>query len=95
MMAAVNMKIESASAPRPNDNTRQTESPLDSNAIGMVIAAETMTETEDAGFADGKTGLTDELRNGQLEGDMQVVNREGKGSLLILPDKIGQGSMGE
>jgi hypothetical protein len=68
MMAAVNMKIEPASAPPPDANARQTESPLDSNAIGMVIAAETMTETEDAGSADGKTSLTDELRNGQSEG---------------------------
>ncbi len=69
MMAAVNMKIEPASAPPPDANTRQTASPLAGNSIGAVIAAETMTETDEAGStADGKASLTDELRNGQSEG---------------------------
>ncbi len=84
MMAAVKWKFEPASAPPPDANTQQTESPLDSNAIGIIIAAETMIEADEAGStASGK-------------GDMHVVvNREGKGSMLISPDKIGQGSMGE
>jgi uncharacterized protein YcbK (DUF882 family) len=69
MMAAVNMKIEPASAPPPDANTRQTASPLDGNAIGVVIAAETMTETDDASSANGgKTSLPEELRNGAAEG---------------------------
>ena len=105
MRAAVNMKTEPASAPQtfddsalsdllpgvgvvvaepPSDaNAHQSESPLDSNAIGVVIAAETMIEADEAGSTASE------------KGDMHVVNREGKGSLLILPDKIGQGSMGE
>jgi uncharacterized protein YcbK (DUF882 family) len=69
MMAAVNMKIEPASAPPPDASTRQAPSPLDGNSIGVVIAAETMTETDDTASASGgKTSLPEELRNGQSEG---------------------------
>lgn len=69
MMAAVNMKIEPASAPPPDGNTRQSASPLDGNSIGVVIAAETMTDTDEPGtIAGGKTSLPEELRNGQADG---------------------------
>lgn len=43
MMAAVNMKIEPASAPPPTLAVRQKPSPV-SDGMGVVIAAETMTE---------------------------------------------------
>ena len=65
MMAAVNMKIEPASAPPPDQLARQSASPLDSNSLGMVVAAETMAETDELqSNASAKTSLTDELRNG-------------------------------
>jgi hypothetical protein len=68
MMAAVNMKIEPASAPPPDQVARQTASPLAGNSIGMVIAAETMGETSSLeSNAAAKTSLTDELRNGQSD----------------------------
>lgn len=68
MMAAVNMKIEPASAPPPDQMARQSASPLASNMIGTVVAAETMTETGSLeSNASAKTSLTDELRNGMSE----------------------------
>ncbi len=68
MMAAVNMKIEPASAPPPDQVARQAASPLAGSSIGMVIAAETMGETSSLeSNAAAKTSLTDELRNGQSD----------------------------
>ena len=68
MMAAVNMKIEPASAPPPDQMARQTASPLAGSGVGVVVAAETMTETDELqSNAAAKTSLTDELRDGQAE----------------------------
>ena len=65
MMAAVNMKIEPASAPPPDQMARQNTSPLDSNSLGVVVAAETLAETDELqSNSAAKTSLTDELRNG-------------------------------
>ena len=47
MMAAVNMKIEPASAPPPNWNDGQKASPVAGQSIGVVEAAETMLEPTD------------------------------------------------
>ena len=67
MMAAVNMKIEPASAPPPDQSARHSSQPLDGSSIGVVIAAETMTETGDEGSS-GKTSLTEDLMDGEAEG---------------------------
>lgn len=68
MMAAVNMKIEPASAPPPDQVARQQASPLAGSGIGMVIAADTMGETGSLeSNTAAKTSLTDELRNGQSD----------------------------
>ena len=66
MMAAVNMKIEPASAPPPDQMAKPRVSPVEGNSIGVVVAAETMAETETV--ASGKTSLTDELRSGEAQG---------------------------
>lgn len=67
MMAAVNMKIEPASAPPPDQSARHSSQPLDGSSIGVVVAAETMTETGDEGTS-GKTSLTEDLMDGEAEG---------------------------
>lgn len=67
MMAAVNMKIEPASAPPPDPTVRP--SPVAGNSQGVVIAAETMTETATLeSNAAAKTSLTDEIEKGDAEG---------------------------
>ena len=65
MAAAVNMKIEPASAPPPDQMARTKASPLETNVIGFVPAAETLTEPESNVAA--KTSLTEELRTGDTE----------------------------
>ncbi|MFM8746921.1 MAG: DUF882 domain-containing protein [Aestuariivirga sp.] len=67
MMAAVNMKIEPASAPPPDQSARHSSQPLDGSSIGVVIAAETMTETGDMD-GNGKTSLAEDLMDGEAEG---------------------------
>jgi uncharacterized protein YcbK (DUF882 family) len=67
MMAAVNMKIEPASAPPPDQSARHSTQPLDGSSIGVVIAPETMTETGDEG-SNGKISLTEDLMDGEAEG---------------------------
>lgn len=71
MAAAVNMKIEPASAPPPDQMARPKASPLETNAIGFVPAAETLTEPE-SNVAE-KTSLTEELRTGETE-SVPVIN---------------------
>jgi uncharacterized protein YcbK (DUF882 family) len=71
MMAAVNMKIEPASAPPPDQMARYKAAPLDGNAIGVVPAPETLVE-EPQSTAGGKTSLAEELRNGDAE-DVPVI----------------------
>ena len=70
MMAAVNMKIEPASAPPPDQMARNTPSPVEGNSIGVVVAAETMAEPETDVAVKGS--LTDELRAGQSS-DVPVI----------------------
>ena len=67
MMAAVNMKIEPASAPPPDQMAHTKAPPLDSTAMGVVPAAETMTE-EPQSNASAKTSLVDQLVNDKSEG---------------------------
>ncbi len=67
MMAAVNMKIEPASAPPPDQMARHSSQPLEGSSIGVVIAADTMTETSEAGDS-GKTSLAEDLMDGEAEG---------------------------
>ena len=69
MMAAVNMKIEPASAPPPTAVTRAKPSAIDDNSIGVVEAAETLMDADGPQVADGKGSLTDEL----IAGDTQTV----------------------
>jgi uncharacterized protein YcbK (DUF882 family) len=64
MMAAVNMKIEPASAPPPTLVERASPSAIDGNAMGVVEAAATMTDVDEPQVADGKGSLTDELITG-------------------------------
>jgi hypothetical protein len=71
MMAAVNMKIEPASAPPPDQMAREKATPLDGTAIGVVPAPETLIE-EPQSTAGGKTSLAEELRNGDSE-DVPVI----------------------
>lgn len=71
MMAAVNMKIEPASAPPPDQMARYKAAPLDGNAMGVVPAAETMLDEQQSNVA-GKTSLAEELRNGDTE-DVPVI----------------------
>ncbi len=63
MMAAVNMKIEPASAPPPTQVERQKPSPIDGNSIGVVEAAETMAEPVSNSAAKGS--LVSEIASGQ------------------------------
>jgi uncharacterized protein YcbK (DUF882 family) len=66
MMAAVNMKIEPASAPPPDQTART--SPVANNAQGYVIAPETMTETASLeSNAAAKTSLSEEIENGDAK----------------------------
>lgn len=66
MMAAVNMKIEPASAPPPTLVQRQKTSPIDGNSIGVVEAAETMVEPSDpVSNVAAKGSLTAEILSGQ------------------------------
>ena len=68
MMAAVNMNIEPASAPPPDQSARYKPAPLDDNAIGVIPAAETMAEIDEPqSNTAGKTSLAEALRNGQTE----------------------------
>jgi uncharacterized protein YcbK (DUF882 family) len=71
MMAAVNMKIEPASAPPPDQMARSKPTLLEGTAIGVVPAPETLME-EPQSTADGKTSLAEELRNGDTE-DVPVI----------------------
>lgn len=73
MMAAVNMNIEPASAPPPDQMARHKPAPLADNAIGVVPAAETMADTgEPQSNTAAKTSLAEELRNDQSE-DVPVI----------------------
>jgi uncharacterized protein YcbK (DUF882 family) len=66
MMAAVNMKIEPASAPPPDPTVRS--SPVAGNSQGYVIAPESMTETASLeSNAAAKTSLTEEIENGDAQ----------------------------
>lgn len=70
MMAAVNMKIVPASAPPPAWNDGKKPSPIDSESIGVVEAAETMVEpTVNAGE---KGSLTAEIMSGESS-DVPVI----------------------
>ena len=69
MMAAVNMKIEPASAPPPTLVERAKPSAIDGNSIGVVEAAGTMAEVDEPQVASGKGSLTDEL----IAGSSQTV----------------------
>jgi uncharacterized protein YcbK (DUF882 family) len=71
MMAAVNMKIEPASAPPPDQMARYRQAPLDGTAIGVVPAAESMVDEPQSNVA-GKSSLAEELRNGVAE-DVPVI----------------------
>jgi uncharacterized protein YcbK (DUF882 family) len=63
MMAAVNMKIEPASAPPPDPAVRP--SPVAGNSQGYVIAPESMTETASLeSNSAAKSSLTEEIENG-------------------------------
>lgn len=66
MMAAVNMKIEPASAPPPTQVERAKPAIADNSTIGVVVAAETMDEpsTDES----SKTSLTEELNSGSAKG---------------------------
>jgi uncharacterized protein YcbK (DUF882 family) len=65
MMAAVNMKIEPASAPPPTQVERTKPGIADNNTIGVVVAAETMDEpsTDES----SKTSLAEELNSGSAK----------------------------
>ena len=66
MMAAVNMKIEPASAPPPDQTART--SPVANNAQGYVIAPGTMVETASLeSNAGAKTSLSEEIENGDAK----------------------------
>ena len=64
MMAAVNMKIEPAAAPPPTEVVRHKPSPVNDN-LGVVVAAETMTEiSAPSSNAGAKGSLANQLRDG-------------------------------
>ena len=66
MMAAVNMKIEPASAPPPDPTVRS--SPVAGNSQGYVIAPESMTETASLeSNSAAKTSLSEEIENGDAK----------------------------
>lgn len=71
MMAAVNMKIEPASAPPPDQMARRKPVLLEGNAMGVVPAAETMLDEPQSNVAE-KTSLAEELRNGSTD-DVPVI----------------------
>jgi hypothetical protein len=71
MMAAVNMKIEPASAPPPDQSGRFKPAPLEGSAMGVVPAAETMMDQQQTN-SEGKTSLAEALRNGESE-DVPVI----------------------
>jgi uncharacterized protein YcbK (DUF882 family) len=71
MMAAVNMKIEPASAPPPDQMARTRPAMLDGTAIGVVPAPETMLDETQSNVAE-KTSLAEELRNGSSD-DVPVI----------------------
>ena len=71
MMAAVNMKIEPASAPPPDQMARSKPAMTDGTAIGVVPAPETMLEEPQSNVAE-KTSLAEELRNGSSD-DVPVI----------------------
>jgi curved DNA-binding protein CbpA len=66
MMAAVNMKIEPASPPPPDQTARHAAQPLEDSSIGVVIAPDiTPGASEDTGS--GKTSLARDLTDGEAE----------------------------
>jgi len=66
MMAAVNMKIEPASAPPPDQTART--SPVAGNSQGYVIAPESLTESASLeSNAAAKTSLTEDIENGDAQ----------------------------
>jgi uncharacterized protein YcbK (DUF882 family) len=66
MMAAVNMKIEPASAPPPDPTVRN--SPVAGSSQGYVIAPESMTETASLeSNAAAKSSLSEEIENGDAK----------------------------
>lgn len=68
MMAAVNMKIEPASAPPPDQVASNKAAPLDGSAIGVVPAPGSLIEEEEyQSNAAGKTSLAEELRDGDSD----------------------------
>ena len=71
MMAAVNMKIEPASAPPPDMSGSFKPAPLEGSAMGVVPAAETMMDQQQTN-SEGKTSLAEALRNGEAE-DVPVI----------------------
>ena len=71
MMAAVNMKIEPASAPPPDQMARAKPSLLEGSAIGVVPAPGTLVE-ETQSTAGGKTSLAQELLSGNSD-DVPVI----------------------
>jgi uncharacterized protein YcbK (DUF882 family) len=66
MMAAVNMKIEPASAPPPDQMASSKVAPLDGNAIGVVPAPGSLIEEPQSNAA-GKTSLAEQLRDGDSD----------------------------
>lgn len=71
MMAAVNMKIEPASAPPPDQMARSRPAMTDGTAFGVVPAPETMLDEPQSNVAE-KTSLAEELRNGSSD-DVPVI----------------------
>ena len=71
MMAAVNMKIEPAAAPPPDQMARSQPQVLDGNAIGVIPAPEAILDEQQSNVA-AKSSLAEELRNGETE-DVPVI----------------------
>lgn len=68
MMAAVNMNIQPASAPPPDQMARNKPAPLADNVIGFVPAAEAMADVDEPqSNTAAKTSLAEELRTGQTD----------------------------
>lgn len=71
MLAAVNMKIEPASAPPPTQISHQKSSPVGDGGIGTVISAETMAELssiQQVSNISAKGSLAVQLRDGTESG---------------------------
>jgi uncharacterized protein YcbK (DUF882 family) len=66
MMAAVNMKIEPASAPPPDQMASSKAAPLEGSAMGVVPAPGSLIEESQSNEA-GKTSLAEQLRNGDSD----------------------------